>query len=227
MMEKVPYASAIGSLMYAMMCTQPDICFAVGLVSCYQSNHGLVHWQAVKKIFRYLRGTSDFALCFQGGEMRLKGCSDADWANNTDERKSTSGYAFILSGETISWCSKKQSCIALSTTESEYVVCSAAVQEAVWLRRVFQSLGVTTLANEAVLIYSDSTAALAYTKDPIYHGRTKHIGIRYHYIRDIVARGEVVLQHISTSKMVADPFTKAVTRDVFHTHARSLGLRRL
>ena len=117
-MSKVPYASAIGSLMYAMLCTRPDICFAIGMVSCYQSNPGLAHWRAVKRILRYLRGTSDHALCYHGGDLRLTGYSDADWASDKDECKSTSGYAFILGGGAVSWCSKKQSCIALSTMES-------------------------------------------------------------------------------------------------------------
>ncbi|XP_040987831.1 secreted RxLR effector protein 161-like [Juglans microcarpa x Juglans regia] len=144
-MTRVPYASAIRSLMYAMLCTRPDLCFAVGLVSCYQSNPGPIHWQVVKRIFRYLHGTADLVLCYQGGDMRLKGYSDADWASDKDERKSTTGYAFMLSGGAISWCSKKQSCIALSTMESEYVACLATVQKVVWLRRFFQCLDVTTL----------------------------------------------------------------------------------
>ena len=100
-MSRVPYASAIGSLMYAMLCTRPDICFAVGLVSRYQSNPGLAHWEAVKRIFRYLRGTTDLILCYGGGNLRLKGFSDADWAGDRDERKSTSGYVFILGGGAI------------------------------------------------------------------------------------------------------------------------------
>ncbi|XP_074297742.1 secreted RxLR effector protein 161-like [Silene latifolia] len=117
-MSNVPYASAIGSLMYAMLCTRPEICYAVGLVSRFQSNPGPTHWQGVKRIMRYLRGTSDIVLCLQGGDLRLKGYSDADWSGDLDESKSTSGYAFILSGGAISWCSKKQDCIALSTMEA-------------------------------------------------------------------------------------------------------------
>uniref|UniRef100_A0A2N9GE28 Reverse transcriptase domain-containing protein n=1 Tax=Fagus sylvatica TaxID=28930 RepID=A0A2N9GE28_FAGSY len=226
-MSKVPYASAIGSLMYAMLCTRPDICFAVGMVSRYQSNPGPAHWRAVKRILRYLRGTSDHALCYHGGDLRLTGYSDADWASDKDERKSTSGYAFILGGGAVSWCSKKQSCIALSTMESEYVACSAAVQEAVWLRRFLQRLGVTAHAEDAVLLYSDSTSALAYAKDPKYHGKAKHIELRYHYIRDMVSQGEVILQHISTSSMVADPLTKPIARDLFFSHTKSMGLRRI
>ena len=95
-MSKVPYASAIESSMYAMLCTRSDICFAVGKVSYYQSNPGPSHWKAVKRILRYLRGTIDHALCYQGGDLRLTGYSDADWTSDKDERKSTSSYAFIL-----------------------------------------------------------------------------------------------------------------------------------
>uniref|UniRef100_A0A2N9IG39 Integrase catalytic domain-containing protein n=1 Tax=Fagus sylvatica TaxID=28930 RepID=A0A2N9IG39_FAGSY len=169
----------------------------------------------------------DHALCYHGRDLRLTGYSDADWASDKDERKSTSGYAFILGGGAVSWCSKKQSCIALSTMESEYVACSAAVQEAVWLRRFLQRLGVTAHAEDAVLLYSDSTSALAYAKDPKYHGKAKHIELRYHYIRDMVSQGEVILQHISTGSMVADPLTKPIARDLFFSHTKSMGLRRI
>ena len=111
--------------------------------------------------------------------------------------------------------------------ESEYVACLAAVLEAIWLRRFFQHLEVMALANEAVKIYSDSMTTLTYAKDPKYHGRIKHINIRFHYIRDVVARGKLILQHISTSKMVVDPLTKATSRNVFQTHVKSLRLHRI
>jgi hypothetical protein len=106
-MSKVPYAFAIGSLMYVMLCTRPNICFAVNMVSRYQSNPRLAHWRVVKKILQYLRGTIDHALCYLGGDLRLIGYSDADWASDKDECKSTLGYAFILGGRAVSWCSKK------------------------------------------------------------------------------------------------------------------------
>ena len=106
-MSNVPYASAVGSLIYAMLCTRPDICFAVGLVSRYQSNPGQAHWQAVKRITRYLRGTTDLVLCYQDGDLKLRGYSDADWGGDLDESRSTSGYVFTLGGGAISWCSKK------------------------------------------------------------------------------------------------------------------------
>ena len=178
-MSKVPYAFAIGSLMYTILCTRLDICFAIGMLSRYQSNPGPNHWRAVKRILWYLRGTIDHALCYHGGDLRLTSYRDADWASDKDERKSTLGYAFILGGKAVSWYSKKQSCIALSTMESEYVACSTAVQEAVWLRRFLQRLGVTAHAKDVVLLYYDSTSALAYAKDPKYHAKAKHIEFWY------------------------------------------------
>ena len=226
-MKNVPYASAVGSLMYAMMCTRPDICYAVGLVSRYQSNPGRNHWKAVKRILRYLKGTANYSICYQGRDLRLVGYTDADWGGDLDERKSTSGYAFLLNNGAISWSSKKQTCVALSTMEAEFVACSAAVQEAVWLRRFLQHLEVTEATSEPIVISCDSQAAIAYTKDPKYHCRTKHIDIKYHFVRNSVAQKEVIPRYISTHQMVADPFTKPIARDVFLSHIKSLGLRRM
>lgn len=226
-MSKVPYASAIGSLMYAMLCTRPDICFAVGLVSRYQSNPGLAHWQAVKRILRYLRGTSDLVLCFQGGNMRLQGYSDADFSGDLDESKSTSGYAFILGGGAISWCSKKQDCVALSTMEAEYVACCLAVQEAIWLKSFLHDLNVTPKVDEPVDMHCDNTAAIQFAKDPKFHKKSKHIRRRFHFVREAIRKKDVVINYIPTSMMVADPLTKPIPKSAFVAHVKNLGLRRL
>ena len=138
--------------------------------------------------------------------------------------KSTSGYAFILGGGVVSFYSKKQTCVALSTMESQYVACVAAMQEAVWLKRFLQRLGITAHSEEAITLYSDSTIALVYAKDPKYHGKSKHIEIKYYFIIDMVMRGEVVMKHISTRSMVANPLTKPIARDVFQSHVGSMGL---
>ena len=226
-MKKVPYTSAVGSLMYAMMCTRPDICFAVGMVSRYQSNPGPAHWKAVKRILRYLKGTAHYSLCYEGNDLQLKGYTDADWGGDLDERKSTSGYIFLLNNGAISWSSKKQSCIALSTMEAEFVAFSAAVQEALWLKRFLDHLGVIANVADPVLVNCDSQAAIAYTKDPKYHCKTKHIDTKYNFVKDIVARKEVSMKYISTHEMVADPLTKPIPRDVFLTYVKSQGLRRM
>ena len=174
-MSKVPYSNVIRSLMYAMMCTRPNICYAVRLVNKFQSNPGIKHWMAVKRILRYLKGTTDYVLCYQGRDLRLIGYTDADWGDNPNQRKSTSRYAFLLNDCAISWGGKKQSCIALSMMEAEYVACSLAIQEAVWLRRFLQDIGVVKIAFEPVTLYYEN-----------YHGKTKHIQIRYDFIRDMI-----------------------------------------
>ncbi|KAL0457335.1 UNVERIFIED_CONTAM: Sugar transporter ERD6-like 16 [Sesamum latifolium] len=159
--------------------------------------------------------------------LRLIGYNDADGSADRDEHKSTPGYAFLLGAAAITWYSKKQPCISLSTMEAKYVACTSAVQKAIWLRKFLKSLRISAHINDAVVIYCDNTAAIAYAKDPKYHGRTKHIDTRYHFIRDSIAQGEVVLRHIPTNDMIADPFTKPLRRDAFHRHVSSMGLHRI
>ena len=134
-MKNVPYASAVGSLMYAMVCTRPDIAHAVGVVSRFLSNPGKEHWAAVKWILRYLRGTSKVCLCFGNGKPVLDGFTDADMAGDVDSRKSTSGYLITFAGEAVSWQSRLQKCVALSTTEAEYIAITEACKEVLWMKK--------------------------------------------------------------------------------------------
>ncbi|XP_075086230.1 secreted RxLR effector protein 161-like [Nicotiana tabacum] len=142
-MSRVPYSSVVGSLMYAMMCTRPDICYAVVLVSRYQYNPGRDHCKVVKRIFRYLKGTTDYSLCYSRNDLYLRGYTDVDWAGDRKDRKLISGYSFLLNGGAISWKSKKQTCTSLSMMEAEFVACASAVQEVVWLKRFFEYLDIT------------------------------------------------------------------------------------
>ncbi|XP_075109140.1 secreted RxLR effector protein 161-like [Nicotiana tabacum] len=152
-MSRVPYRSAVGSLIYAMVCTRPDICKAVSLVSRYQTDPGLPHWQVVKRIMRYLKGTTDYALCYRGNkDLRLVGYSDVDHRGYLDMRKSTSGYVFLLNDGAISWSSKKQSCVSLSMMEAKYVALALATQEAVWLKKFLDHLLDITENTEPVLV---------------------------------------------------------------------------
>ena len=226
-MARVPYSNAVGSFMYAMMCTQADICYDMWLVSRYQSNPGRKHWNVAKRILAYLKGTADYSLCYRRGNLCLIGYTDADWGGDLDERKSTSRYFFLLSHGATSWSSKKQTCTTLSTMEAKYVACSVVVQKAIWLRRFLNNLKIVTDPPRPVIIYCDSQAAIFFTKDAKYHSKSKHIETKYNFVRDIVAKKEVLMQHMSTHFMVADPFTKAMTQDVFIAHTRSLRLRRL
>ena len=159
--------------------------------------------------------------------MRLIGYTDADWGGNLDEQKSTSGYAFLLSRGMISWSNKKQTYIALSTMEAEYVACSVAVQEVVWLKRFIEDLKIVVDSSRPVIIHCDSQATITFTKDVKYHSKSKHIETKYNFVREIVEQREVLIHYTSTHFMVADPFTKAITRDVYLKHTQSLGLHRL
>ena len=155
----------------------------------------------------------------------MRGYTDADWAGDVDERKFTSGFVFLLGNSAISWSSKRQTYVALSTMESEFITFSSTVQEGVWLKRFLDHLKVTFF-KEPVIIMSDSQSSIAYTKDPKFHSKTKHIDIKYHYVKDMVARGEVNLKYISTHDLITNPLTKAVTRDVFERHINCFGLHR-
>jgi ATP-binding cassette subfamily B (MDR/TAP) protein 1 len=152
-MDKIPYASAIGSLMYAMVCTRPDIGHAVGVVSRFMANPGKAHWEAVKWILRYLRGTKKKYLYFGKGEIKVQGYVDADFAGEVDHRRSTIGYIFTIGTGAVSWISRIQKIVALSTTEAEYVAATEASKELIWLQGLLTELG---FMQEKSVLYSDS-----------------------------------------------------------------------
>jgi hypothetical protein len=220
-MRNIPYHEAVGSLMYASLGTRPDITYAVQAVSRFSKNPGLPHWDAVKRIFRYLKGTKELWLSYGGKGMELTGYADAD-GNMAEDHHAISGYAFLLHGGTISWSTKRQEIISLSTTESEYVAATYAAKEALWLRSLLSQLFDTNL--EATTLFSDNQSAIALTKDHQYHARTKHIDIRFHFIRWIVENGSLRLIYCPTDDMVADTLTKALPSPKVKHFARELGL---
>jgi len=224
-MSRVPYASAVGSLMYAMLCTRPDICYAVGVVSRFQSNPGPEHWVAVKHILKYLRRTRNYMLVYSGTDLNMTGYTDSDFQSDKDSRKSTSGSVFVLNGGSVVWRSIKQTCIADSTMEAEYVAACEAAKEAVWLKKFLVSLEVVPEADRPMVLYCDNSGAVANSKEPRSHKRSKHIERKYHLIREIVQRGDVEVTKISTHDNLADPFTKALSGKVFDTHLEGLGMR--
>ena len=226
-MSRIPYASAVGSLMYAMLCTRPDICYAVGVVSRYQSDPGEEHWIAVKHILKYLRRTRDYMLVYSSGSLETIGFTDSDFQGDIDSRKSTSGYVFTLYGGAVCWRSIKQTCVADSTTEAEYVAASEAAKEAVWLKKFIMDLQVIPSAGRPITLYCDNSGAVAQSKEPRYHKKQKHIERKYHLIRDIIERGDTVVTKIASEENLADPFTKALPVQFFERHVDSMGVRRL
>lgn len=220
-MSRVPYASAVGSLMFAMICTRLDIAQAVGAVSRFMANPGKEHWNAVKRILRYLKGTSDVALCYGGSECIVRGYVDSDYAGDLDKRKSTTGYVFTLAGGAVSWVSKLQSVVALSTTEAEYMAATQACKEAIWVRRIMEELG---HKQEKMYLFCDSQSALHIARNPAFHSRTKHIGVQYHFVREVVENESVDMQKIHTKDNLADVFTKPISTDKFEWSRSSCGL---
>ena len=225
MMRQVPYASAVGSLMYVMLCTRPNICYSIGIVNRYQSNPRPKHWQAVKHILKYLRRTRDYMLAYHSGDLIPIGYTDSDFQSDLDFRKSISGCVFTLGGEAISWRSVKQSCIADSTMEAEYVATCEATKEAVWLKKFLYDLGVMRMEQVPITLFCNNSEVVAQSKDPRNHKKGKHIKRKYHIIRDIVARGDVVVAKIENAKNLEYPFTKALPQKTFESHLEGMGVR--
>lgn len=221
---KTRYQSLVGTLMYAMLGTRPDIAFAVSLVSRFASNPDKSHMQAVLRILSYLRGTLDLQLVFQGEIQALRGFTDSSWADDLETRRSTSGFVFNIGSGAISWSSKRQPTVALSTCEAEYMAQTVAAKEAIWLRQLLQELSPTDESPYATIIYADNQGAIALAKDPKFHARTKHIALRHHFIREKIAGGDIELEYIQTSRQMADGFTKALPKDAFYAFRDALGL---
>ncbi|KAK9209735.1 hypothetical protein WN944_002103 [Citrus x changshan-huyou] len=206
-MARVPYASVVGSLMYDMVCTKPDISQEVSMVSRYMHNPGKSQWLAVKWILRYLYGTVDVELLFKKncGQQCIGYC-DSDFAGDLDKQRSTTGYVFTLGGGPVSWRSILQSTIALSTTEAEYMAATEAVKEVIWLKGLLGDLGVI---QENIAVFCDNQSAIFLAKNQTYHARTKHIDVKYHYVREIIEGGDVLLKKIETKDNPSDMLTKS------------------
>jgi hypothetical protein len=221
-MSKVPYSSTLGSLMYAMVCTRPYIAHAVGVVSSYMNSPGKEHWEEVKWILMYLRGTATHALCFGGPDTVLHGYVDSDMAGDKYSRRSTTMYVFIVGGTIVSWISKLQNVVALSTTEEKYFDITKASKEMNWLQRFMEELGKKQENNR---LYCDSDNAIHLAKNRAFHLKTKNIQLRYHFIRSILEDGNLNLEKIHTSQNPPDILTKGLMRDKLSSCSISIGLQ--
>lgn len=203
--------------------TRPDLQYAVSMLSRYMSKPTLLHLQAAKRVLRYLKGTMDFGLWYKkGGTGEVLVYTDSDFAGDIDSRKSTSGYVFLLDNTAVAWSSKKQPIVTFSTTEAEYVAASTCACQTIWFERVLEEFGYDT--TEGIIIHCDNTSTIKLSKNPVFHGRCKHIGVRFHFLRDLVKEGRVSLKHCGTQEQVADIFTKPLGREVFETLRSRLGV---
>ncbi|XP_057548061.1 secreted RxLR effector protein 161-like [Amaranthus tricolor] len=227
-MNNVPYASAIGSIMYAMICTRPDVAFALSMCSRYQSNPGDAHWIAAKNILKYLRRTKDKFLVYGGAnELLVTGYTDASFQTDKDDFRSQSGFLFCLNGGAVSWKSSKQSSVADSTTEAEYIAAAEAAKEAVWIRKFISDLGVVPSIENGIKLYCDNEGAIAQSKEPRSHQNSKHVERKFHLIREIVGRQDVIISRVDTTDNIADPLTKPLPQPKHECHTRSMVLKHI
>ncbi|KAJ9697292.1 hypothetical protein PVL29_009194 [Vitis rotundifolia] len=224
-MRTIPYSSLVGSLMYAQVCTCPDIAFVVGMLGRYLSNPGSQHWKAAKKVLRYLQGTKDLMLTYRRTNiLDVVGFCDADFAGCIDDKKSTTGYIFVMAGGVVSWKSVKQTLTTSSTMEAEYVACYEACCHAIWMRNFISALGVVDSISRPLKLFCDNSAAVAFSKNARSTSRSKHIDVKFYFVKEKVAESLIDIEYMSTKGMLADPLTKGLPIVVFHEHVSQMGL---
>ncbi|XP_055527164.1 uncharacterized protein LOC129719780 [Wyeomyia smithii] len=221
--EDLEHLELVGGLQFVAQCTRPDISHAVSIVSSFCSNPGFAHWTAAKRILRYLKGTKHEKLTYRRNEdTDFYGYSDADWGNDPDTRRSVSGYVFLQNGGAVSWNSKRQSTVALSTTEAEYMALSTATQEAMWWKGFLFELHGT---NQALMLKCDNKSAINLAEREVgYSARSKHIDIRHHYIREQVEQKLIKLEHVPSDLQAADILTKSIPGPKQNKDRKKLGI---
>ena len=222
------FQSIIGSLLYITLGTRPDIAYATIKLARYASNPSPIHITSAKRILRYLKATKDYGITYYSSytstssNKYISGYCDADYAGDIFTAKSTLGWIFFIAGGPISWKSKLQSIIAQSTTESEYIAINSATKEAVFIKQLMTELGAYNQAKFP--IYTDNEGALALAKNPVFHERTKHIAVKYHYIRQLIEEGTIDLVYINTKDQKSDGLTKPLDKTKFKEFLIQLGL---
>jgi hypothetical protein len=218
------YARLIGELQFLANATRPDITYAISRLSSYTANPTMQHVTALKRVLRYLSGTRSYGITYRDvldHPNQFLGYADAAFAS-ADEPRSTTGYVFMMAGGAITWFSKKQSIIAMSSTEAEYIALSEATREARWLRNLFSELGFAQTL--PTTIRGDNEGSLALARNPQFHKRAKHIELQYHSIREQVQRGTITVESCRTNNQTADVLTKPLPRIKHKQHVAEMGL---
>jgi hypothetical protein len=213
-MKNIPIASAVGSLLYAQVCTRLNIAMAVEMLSHYQSNPRMEHWKAAKRVMRYLQGTMDYRLTYRYTDyLEVVGYSDSDFTRCVDSRKFTSWYIFLLAKGAISWRSNKQTIVATSTMKAEFIACYEAITQTLWLRNFIGGLKIVNSIARPIKIFCDNCVAIFFSKNNKSGSRSEHIDIKYLQVKENIKRNEVFIEHIRIEHirielMIADPMTK-------------------
>ncbi|KAI3789909.1 hypothetical protein L2E82_02715 [Cichorium intybus] len=216
------YRKIVGSLIYLTL-TRPDIAFVVGLLSRFMQNPRKPHLDAIRRVLRYIKSTINYGILFKReSTCKLFGFCDADYAGDLNTRRSTTGYIFMLGSSAVSWCSKRQPTVSLSTTEAEYRAAAMAAQESVWLTQLLKNLNQEI--DYKVKLLCDNLSSIQLAKNPTFHARTKHVEVHYHFIREKVLNGEIDLQYIKTSDQVADLLTKGLPSKKMTEFCEQMGM---
>ena len=220
----VPYRQLIGSLMYAAVATRPDIAYIVNQLSQFLESPSKAHWQCAKRVLRYIKGTIDKGITYSvGGQLnQLIAYSDASWASEPESRKSVTGIVLMLNGGIIGWKSKKQTVVTDSTTYAEYVAAHSCSRDVVWLRRLLEDLNYEQ--SSSTCLFLDNAAAELLITNPVFHERSKHVDVKFHYVREVFERGEIAIQHVSTRAQLADFLTKSLAGEKLNVLLKQVGL---
>ena len=222
-MKLIPYKEAVGALLYISTTTRPDISYAVGQAAKFNHNPGLIHWRAVKRIFRYLAGTRKHGIFFSPREDQgVVGFTDADHAGDLDDRGSTSGCVFLCHGGSISWFSRKQNCTSLSTTEAEFVAGGEAAKEATWIRAFLKEI--QKRGSEAIPFFCDNQGAIRVANNPELHRKMKHVELRFRFVQQAQKTGIIDARYVDSQNQIADIFTKALPAPSFQYLRQKLGV---
>ena len=224
--ERKNYREIIGSLMYLSVMTRPDITYAVSVLSQQLENPSITHLEFARRVIKYLKATKNLRLVLGGDTSSFCGYSDADWASNLD-RHSISGFVFFLGSGAVSWSSKKQPIVTLSSTESEYVALTHAAKDVIWIQKLLHEISPIGLKHtiSPSTVFCDNQSAIRLSKDSTFHARTKHIDVHFHFIHQTVIQDRIQLEYIPTFDMIGDTFTKSLSFHKFSHFRNLLGLR--
>lgn len=222
--DPTEYGRIVGSLRY-LTHTRPDLAYSVGVVSRFMERPTSLNLQAVKQILRYVKGTIEFGLMYAKGleEDVLVGYSDSNLAGGIVDRKSTTGLVFYFLGNIVAWASQKQKSAALSSCEAEFMAATAAACQGIWLRGLLTEL--TGEEPEPIMLQVDNKSAIELMNNPVFHGRSKHIDTRFHFIRECIEKGLIIVKHVRTEDQRADILTKALPRVKFQEMRELLGVQ--
>ncbi|CAM8892736.1 unnamed protein product [Rhodiola kirilowii] len=225
--SQLEYSQVIGCLMYAMTSTRPGIAYAVGKLSRYTSKPSTQHWEAIRRVLKYLKGTMNHGLVYTGFPSVLEGYTDAGWITNLEDHSSTSGWVFLLGGGAISWASKKQTCITSSTMESEFIALAAAGKEAEWLRNLVYEIPLWPKLIASISIHCDSKATLPKAYSQLYNGKSRHLGVRHSAVRELITHGVISIDYVRTQNNLADHLTKGLANDLVKKSCLGMGLKHI